>query len=71
MGCHDLISKRYSGFQGLPAPTVATIAEMFRDDTVPTLDRDMPRVGMRTGVIDAGDAVHTLERLGASQGGSF
>jgi hypothetical protein len=36
---------------------------------VSTLDHDMPRVGMRPDVIDAGDAVHTLERLGASQGG--
>ena len=63
-----MISKRCSGFQGLPAPPVATIAEMFRDDTVPTLDRDTPSVGMRTGVIDTGDAVHTLERLGASRG---
>jgi hypothetical protein len=42
---------------------------MFRDDTVSTLDHDMPRVGMRPDVIDAGNAVHTLERLGASQGG--
>ena len=71
MGCHDLISKRCSGCQGLPAPTVATIGEMFSDDKVPMLDTDLPRVGMRAGVIDAGDAVHTLERLGASQGGSF
>jgi len=39
MGCHDRISKRSRGFQGLPAPTVAPIAEMFRDDAVPTLDR--------------------------------
>ena len=71
MGGHDRIPKRGRSFQGLLAPSVATIAEMFRDNTVPTLDRDMPRVGMRPGVIDAGDAVHTLERLGASQGGSF
>lgn len=64
MGGHDLISKRSSGCQGLPAPPVATIAEMLSDDTMPTLDPDLPGVGMRTGVIDAGDAVHALERLG-------